>query len=179
MCSDAQLVERVRRGDLQAYAGLVARYEYAVRGSALGILRNYHAAEDTAQDAFVAAYQKLGGLRNGARFGPWLMRIVKRLALTRARAKPPPAAFGALAEPADPHRDGRLDDELERLLQLVQRLPEQERVVVVLHHFDARGVQQVADITGRPVGTVTKQLSRAYARLRHWLSKKETHYERQ
>lgn len=169
MCSDAQLVERVKAGDPQAYAGLVARYKYAVRGAALGILGNYHAAEDAAQDAFVAAYRNLGRLRDGSSFGPWLMQIVKRLASNYVRARRPLAPLDQLAEPADPCPDGQLDDRSEQLLRLVQRLPEKVRVVVMLHHFNGHGVQEVAQITGRPVGTVTKQLSRAYQRLRHWL----------
>jgi RNA polymerase sigma-70 factor (ECF subfamily) len=46
------------------------------------------------------------------------------------------------------------------------RLPDHERDVVTLHHLDGHSVQAVADLTGRPLGTVTKQLSRAYERLR-------------
>jgi DNA-directed RNA polymerase specialized sigma24 family protein len=42
-------------------------------------------------------------------------------------------------------------------------------VVVALRHFDGHSVQQIADVTDRPVGTVTKQLSRAHQRLRQWL----------
>ncbi|KPJ57820.1 MAG: hypothetical protein AMS16_00675 [Planctomycetes bacterium DG_58] len=52
------------------------------------------------------------------------------------------------------------------LLDRVMRLPEHERTVTMLHHFDGHSVQAVADMTGRPLGTVTKQLSRAYERLR-------------
>jgi len=51
------------------------------------------------------------------------------------------------------------------LLAAVMRLPERERQVVTLRYFDGHSVQAVAEITGRPLGTVTRQLSRAYARL--------------
>ena len=52
---------------------------------------------------------------------------------------------------------------------LIGRLPEQECVVVSLRHLDEMAVAEIARVTGRPVGTVTKQLSRAYARMRGWL----------
>lgn len=171
MQSDSELVEQVKAGDLQAFAELVARYEYAVRGMALAVLGNYHSAEDAAQDAFVAAYEKLGLLRDGSRFGPWLLKIAKRQALSRVKATRRPAALDQVAEPADPRIDAQLDAGSEQLLRLVQRLPEHERAVLVLRHFEGHDVRQIAEITGRPVGTVTKQLSRAYERLRHWLLK--------
>jgi RNA polymerase sigma-70 factor (ECF subfamily) len=54
-------------------------------------------------------------------------------------------------------------------LAAVVALPEAESQVVMLHYFDGHPVAAVAAILGRPVGTVTKQLSRAYARLRGML----------
>jgi len=56
--------------------------------------------------------------------------------------------------------------EKERLLNLISRLPDHERVLIGLRFFDGQSVAEIAQITARPVGTVTKQLSRAIARLR-------------
>ena len=61
--------------------------------------------------------------------------------------------------------------ENEHLLTLVGRLPDHERVLVGLRFFDGHSLAEVATITGRPLGTVTKQLSRAIARLRAWSEK--------
>ncbi len=55
MASDAELVTAARDGDREAFGELVRRYERAVRATALGVLGNYHAADDAAQEAFVAA----------------------------------------------------------------------------------------------------------------------------
>jgi RNA polymerase sigma-70 factor (ECF subfamily) len=74
-----------------------------------------------------------------------------------------------LAEPVDCRNNRPLSDESGLLLRLVCRLPQHERVVVALRHFDGHSVHEIADMTRRPVGTVTKQLSRAHQRLRHWL----------
>jgi RNA polymerase sigma-70 factor (ECF subfamily) len=69
-----------------------------------------------------------------------------------------------------PDRDNgpvtRLSADAEDLLAAVAGLPEHERLVVVLHYLDGRSVVEVAEVLGRPAGTVTKQLSRAIARLK-------------
>lgn len=61
---------------------------------------------------------------------------------------------------------GDVRSDAEDLLEAVARLPDHERVVVGLRYFDGHAVNDIAAITGRPVGTVTKQLSRAIKRLR-------------
>ena len=61
-------------------------------------------------------------------------------------------------------------DDFEDVVRVVGRLPEHEREVVMFHYLDGYSAREVADLTGRPVGTVTKQLSRAVRRLRRWHS---------
>jgi RNA polymerase sigma-70 factor (ECF subfamily) len=175
--TDEQLVERVRGGDDEAYAQLVRRYERLVRAAVQNLVRDLHAAEDAAQETFLAAFESLESLRQAARFGPWVLSIARNQAASAARKRVraevcvpdvPSIASGK------PSTNGRLSDRSERLLELVERLPEHERIVVGLRYFDGHSVEAVARISGRPVGTVTKQLSRAHARLEQWL-KQESH----
>jgi len=77
--------------------------------------------------------------------------------------------LGTVDPPAAPHRNGELDEASRALLAAVDRLPEQERVVVMLNYFSGQPVSAIAQMTGRPIGTVTVQLTRARARLRTWL----------
>lgn len=164
--SDASLVCRTLAGDQPAYAALVERYARTVYAAARAVLGDHHAAEYAAQDAFVLAYQKLRSLREPAVFGPWVLSVARRRAIriaqqTRATAPLPATVAAAAEQGSDPaHQD---------LLQRLMDLPEQEASVVMLRYFDGRSTGQIARITGRPVGTVTKQLSRAVARLRRWL----------
>ncbi len=62
--------------------------------------------------------------------------------------------------------NGRLSEASEQLLESVMTLPSQERRVVLLRYFEGHPVRDIAKMIGRPTGTVTKQLSRAHARLR-------------
>jgi RNA polymerase sigma-70 factor (ECF subfamily) len=58
----------------------------------------------------------------------------------------------------------------EDVIEQLGRLPEHERIAVVLRYVDGNSIQEIADATGRPTGTIKKQLSRALARLRKWLT---------
>ena len=76
--ADAELVKAALKGQRQAFAELVKRYERAVRAVAMNVLADSHAAEDVAQDCFVIAYQKLSELRKPEAFGYWLLKIARR-----------------------------------------------------------------------------------------------------
>src|SRR5688572_27111517 len=171
--SDAELIERVRRGELQAYGTLVERYERTVLAAVLGVLRDAHAAQDVVQDVFVACFTRLGSLRDPSRFGPWLLKSAEREAVhasrraKRMRITATPDDVDVSIEP----RESLLSDEREHLLQCVRSLPAHERLAVSLRYFEGRGVHDIARATGLAVGTITKQLSRALSRLRDQLNK--------
>jgi len=167
--SDAELVTLVKNGQIDAYGELVVRYERLVRAAAYHVVRERHAAEDVTQEAFIAAFEALGSLRDGARFGSWLLRIAKyrgaRAVRARRRSPALVADVASIAVSSSP-----LSELSAYLLELVERLPEHERLVVGLKTLQGYSVEEISEIAGRPVGTVTKQLSRAYERLRLWSS---------
>jgi RNA polymerase sigma factor (sigma-70 family) len=69
--------------------------------------------------------------------------------------------------------NGPFDEDKQRLLAAVLQLQKSEQQVVMLRYFDGHSVKDVAEIVGRSVGTVTKQLSRAYKSLRRLLERSE------
>ena len=169
MQSDAELVNAVLGGNKRAFEVLVKRYERPVRAVALDVLGDYHLATDVSQDAFVTAYENLDGLRKPVAFGSWLMKITRRCALDCVRRKRDGASLESVIPPPTHHPDGQLDEEKQWLLTAVMKLPESERQVIMLRYFGDNRVNHVAEILGRSVGTVTKQLSRAQKRLRKML----------
>ncbi|MBN2457457.1 MAG: sigma-70 family RNA polymerase sigma factor [Sedimentisphaerales bacterium] len=166
MRTDTELVNAVLDGENQAFAVLVERYERPVRAVAMSVLRRRQATDDIAQDAFIKAYENLPKLRKTEAFGPWLMKITSRFALEAAQQKPKEspleAATSAIGNPA-----GQLDEDNQKLLAAVVKLPRAEKQVIMLRYFGGNNVKDVADILGRGLGTVTKQLSRAHKRLRN------------
>jgi len=171
--TDAELVNAVLNGEKELFAELVRRYERPVRAVALDVLGDYHSATDISQDAFVRAYERLAGLRKPEAFGPWLMKITRRCALDSARRKPKETLLETKIAAAIENPDGRLDEDKQRLLAAVVKLPGAEKQVVMLRYFGDNSVNDVANLLGRSVGTVTKQLSRARVRLRKILERSE------
>jgi RNA polymerase sigma-70 factor (ECF subfamily) len=169
--SDRQLVHRVLTGDRQSFAALVERYQHAVFAVALKVLDNRQAAEDTAQDAFVAAYENLGQLSDANTFGPWLLVIARNQALRLARKRPRTVPLDGHDTPEQSFTDVPESDDMANVMTALDRLPPHEQHVLVLRYFQGHPVSAVAQITGRSVGTVTKQISRALARLREKLQR--------
>jgi RNA polymerase sigma-70 factor, ECF subfamily len=163
--TDEELVAKVLSGRRDAYRRLVVRHEQAVRAVCWSILRDHHAAEDASQNAFLAAYEKLGRLRRPEAFCAWVCRIAKHEAvgLSRRRRRGP-ASLDELPPVADKSTGGSdVDDELARA---IMSLPARQRTLVLMMYFERRTAAEIAHIQGCPVGTVTKLLSRARRRLR-------------
>jgi RNA polymerase sigma-70 factor (ECF subfamily) len=171
--ADCELIKAVLDGQKEAFAELVRRYERPVRAVAINILGDHHSVQDAVQDAFVASYQNLCMLRNRDSFGPWLMKITQRCALDWAKRRPKMAPLETNPAAATEKPNGQLDEESEGLLSAVVKLPEAERQVVMLRYFAEHNVKEVAEIAGRNIGTVTKQLSRAHKRLRKILKESQ------
>jgi RNA polymerase sigma factor (sigma-70 family) len=159
------LVAAAVAGQAHAFELLVKRYERTVRATATDVVKDRHLASDVAQEAFLKAYQGLAALRRPGAFGPWLMQIARRCALDAARRRRHQACLAQNMAGAASH-NGRLAADQQELLAAVMQLPVGQRQAVMLRYFGCHTVKEVADISGRSVGTVTKQLSRAHRRLR-------------
>ena len=169
MRTDAELVNAVLDGEKQAFASLVKRYELTVRTIALNVRGDFHSAADVTQDVFVKAYEQLWTLRKPEAFGSWIMKIAHRCALDSAQRKPKEAPLETNVATAIENPNHQLDEEKQKLLAAVVKLPKSEKQVVMLRYFGSHSVKDVAEIVGRSVGTVTKQISRAHKRLRRML----------
>jgi len=170
--SDAELVKAVLNGDKDAFGVLVKRYENPVRAAALDVVGHREKARDTAQEAFIKAYENLHSVRKGDAFGWWLLRITQRCALDSVRKEPRAGTIEACKIAAVENPDGHLEEDKQVLLAAVARLPDSEKEVVMLRYFAGHTVRDVAKVVGRSTGTVTKQLSRAHRRLRAILKEK-------
>lgn len=165
LTSTENLTSAAQRGDSVAFTELVRRYERAAWVVAWKVLREHHAALDATQNSFVEAYCNLSQLRSPSQFGVWLMRIAHREALHLARRRPRESSLENAASMTLP-MTAEATLEHDELVTAVAGLPEHERLVVVLRYFNGHSMDKVAQLVGRPVGTVTKQLSRAVARLK-------------
>jgi len=165
LTSTEELTSAAKNGNSGAFTELVRRYERAAWVVAWKVLREHHAALDATQNAFVEAYCNLSQLRSPSQFGVWLMRIAHREALRISRRPIREKTLDDAGQYALPASADVTPDH-DELVTAVANLPEHERLVVVLRYFSGHSMDEVAQLTGRPLGTVTKQLSRAIARLK-------------
>jgi RNA polymerase sigma factor (sigma-70 family) len=170
---EAELVERARRGDLDAWETIVRAYQGLAFRTAYVLTGNAADAEEAAQDGFVKAYRALGRFRRGAPLRPWLLRIVANEARNRRRSagRRERLALRAAVEnrPGDavPSPEAALlaGDERARLLEAVESLPEEQRLAVACRYFLELSEEETAAALGVRPGTVKSRLARALERL--------------
>ena len=176
---EATVVRAVLDGDVEAFRWLVDRELAGVVRAAARVLDDVHEAEDVAQEAFVIAYRALATWRGDGPFGAWLARIAIRLAVRRSARK---RAVAWVRPTGGPDADGELARIVDRALEpepaalrgeramAVRRalveLDEPYRETVALRFFGNRTLEEIATITGRPIGTVKTHLRRGLLRLR-------------
>jgi RNA polymerase sigma-70 factor, ECF subfamily len=178
--SDDVVVRSVLEGDRDAFRVLVDRESGAVVRACFRVLGDLAEAEDVAQDAFVTAYRSLGTWRADGPFGAWLSRIAVRLAirqLGRRRAVPWARVSHELgtdelvaALPAHPRTQPEQvalgAERAAATRRAVANLGEPYREVVALRFFGEHSLDEIAVLTGRPLGTVKTHLRRGLLRLR-------------
>ena len=169
MESDSELVRLTLDGRRDSFAVLVERYERSVLAVARSVLPEAEAAQDASQEAFMAAYTKLGSLKDGKLFGPWIIQIARRAAIRMARQKKRLIHCASDDQLSSLAARTSSDEMQESLLQAVMKVPDSERTILMLRHFEGLSIQEIVQVTGRPVGTITKLLSRAHHRLRNEL----------
>src|ERR1044071_5293681 len=99
--TDAELVRAVRHGDKRAFVEIVARHQAMVCGVALGILGDFAASEDAAQEAFLTAWRKFHDLREPERLRAWLAQIACNGSLGQLRRQRDHDPLGADESRAD------------------------------------------------------------------------------
>ena len=171
---DAALVAGVRRGSREAAAELARRYLRPARAVALSILHDVAGAEDASQDAFVYALERIDDCRHPARFGAWLMQIVRSRSHNQRRDGKSGRSVAledvdlASREPA-PDRNAERAQIRERLLSALRELPEDRAAVLLLHDLEGWTHREIADRMEMPAGTVRSHLHHARRRLRERL----------
>jgi RNA polymerase sigma-70 factor (ECF subfamily) len=167
---DRDLVEKARRGDVDAYNLLVSRWEKRVFNYVLRLVRNREDAMDLSQDVFLKAYQSLGKLEDSGRFAPWLFRIAHNESFSLLRRQKPRAEDVVEPRPAPPG-PGLLPMETQLAVNsALARLTEDQREAVVLKIYQGFKFEEMAEILSCPVSTVKSRLYTALDLLKDTLA---------
>ena len=165
------LVRRAKRGDQIALAELLDAHTAQAYHLALHILRNQADAEDAVQNASIKAFTNLGRFDELRPFSPWFLRIVTREALNLRRAEMTRFAFWRRQV-----KDEISEELVEQVIQVkadhrdlwraVNRLKDNDRIVLTLSYFMEMREGEVAQTLGIKLGAVKKRKHTALVRLR-------------
>ena len=182
---DAELAHRVGGGDTAAFEILMRRHNRTLFRTARAILRDDAEAEDALQEAYLQAYQAIGGWREEAKLSTWLARIVANEALMRLRKQARRAEIVPLQSSATLEGLNEIPDtdmnktpereaqrvEMRRLLEAqIDSLPDDYRAVFMLRAVEELSVEETSKVLGIPEATVRSRLFRARSLLREGLA---------
>lgn len=180
--SDAALVQRLLRSDVNAFEQLYDRHSRIVYSVVLRILRQVSTAEEVVQEVFLQVWRNSGQYdASRGPFIPWLLTLARNRALDHLRLKSerqrrleeqPDDHVGGLPQTVvDPHYEQALDEKrrAERVRSLIAALPSQQRRAIELAYFAGLSHSEIAAALKEPLGTVKSWIRNALLRLKEEL----------
>ena len=172
---DQKLVERVQRGDKNAFNLLVTKYQHKVANFVSRYVKNHSDVPDIVQEAFIKAYRALPNFRGDSAFYTWLYRIAVNCAknhLVAGGRKPPGSDIEvedaemydsgeALRENASPEKLLLTNEIKEVVFMTIEQLPEDLRTAINLRELEGLSYEEIATVMDCPVGTVRSRIFRA------------------
>lgn len=179
--TDEQLMEALDAGDDQALAELVERYQNDIFRFCLHYLKNVEIAKEMAQETFLRIYTARARFEVSRKFKPWMLCIARNLCLNELKRRKM-VQMETLEEYASSSREDTgeilrssddspyellLTQERHRyLLEVLDRLPEESREIVVLRYFQKLSAREIADIVDSTEGAVRTRLHRILKQMR-------------
>ncbi len=175
----AVLVERFQNGEPGVFDEIVDRYRRHVYGLAYHFTHNREDAYDISQEVFIKVFKSLGGLRNGSTFHAWLRQITVNTCIDHLRQRPDEQALDTFYQPGQGYDAGGYSEptdspvavgELRKMIRkAVAQLPDRQREVFTLRHYEDLSLKEMAQTLECPLGTVKANLFHATRRLRKLL----------
>jgi RNA polymerase sigma-70 factor (ECF subfamily) len=175
IAGDHQLVRAALLGENSAFGKIVERYWNMVVALALSKVSDAAEAEDIAQESFLKAYSQLANLRDPSRLAGWLSKItMQQCSNSLRRTLRGKRALGCRAtpiealdeQPAMAANPSLTQNQVHIVRQMVKRLPEKFRTMIVMRFVSDLSTVQIAEQLGKRPGTVRVRLHRAYKLLR-------------
>jgi RNA polymerase sigma-70 factor, ECF subfamily len=178
--SDAELLTRLQRGDREALAVLVRRWEAPLLRIAYRITGQMAEAEDVRQRVFLKLLEASGSVRRPEQFAAWIRRAAVNTALSALRrVKRREGLNRRLGEQRATADEAQLEDPLiadeqaRRLADALVQLEPEARALLSLRFDDDLTFAEIAAVLGEPASTIKSRLARAVSRLRGLLSKSD------
>lgn len=171
---DKDLVARAKKGDKAAFEGLVKMYSKYVYTTSFFILRDPHEAEDASQEVFVKVYLSIKGFRGLSSFKTWIRKLtvntcIDKLRL-RSKLKDRKVSLDKITEEYEVvftkfsqslEKSFFRQEAVKEVLKIVVNMEESYRLPLILRDLQDYSYREIADLTGKPIGTVKTNIHRA------------------
>lgn len=187
--SDAALLSAYIQGDNKAFETLVKRSKSKVYTTIYLIVKDRYIAEDLMQEAYIKAIDviKSGRYNEEGKFLPWILRIAHNMAIDHFRKdKRYPTivledgskVFNSFDFAEDSVEEQQMKaDQVENIREMIKKLPDEQREVLVMRHYEDLSFQEIADQTGVSINTALGRMRYALINLRKMLNKQEIAYD--
>ena len=173
--NDAELVDQILNGNINAFTFLVNRYQKLVVHITGRLIQRKDELEDVCQEVYLKVYQNLGKYRSECKLSTWIATIAYNTSINYLRKYKKSDSAGSdetaiLEKLADFKSDDYEKEDLYRYIrEQIELLPVQYRTVLTLYYLEEFSYQEIEQITSMPEGTVKNYLFRAKALLKEKL----------
>lgn len=173
---EQQLIKQVLAGQKQAYGHIIARYKNPLYATILRMTKEPQLAQDLVQEAFIKVYEQLGRYEASGSFQSWLYRVainhcLDELRKKRYQIKQEPIQETQSIEQAHPEVIYLKKERQRQLEELLSRLPEQERMIVLLRYNNELSYEEISHLLKISLGDVRNKLHRAKKKMRNEVRK--------
>ena len=176
--TDLELVGKAIAGREDGFEELVRRYQRPITGYVFRMLGDYDSALDVSQEVFIKVYNSLTKYSSEYKFSTWIYRIAHNAAIDHMRRNPavqqsletesPDGTYQIQLESPNPspEKDRERSEWRVEIDKVVRCLPAAYRELILLRHAQDLSYDEIADVTGLPLGTVKNRLFRAREMMR-------------
>ena len=168
---DRATVERIINGNIDDFALLVGKYQLRIINLCLRYTKNYHDAEEVAQESFIRAYKSLPNFRFDSKFYSWLHRIAVNCSLNYINSKEKTKEKETITENTGlidtrvsdecPDDHYNLEELSNRMSKIFESLPSELRDIVTMSDIEGLSYEEISHKINIPIGTVRSRLHRA------------------
>ena len=179
---DAQLIDEVGKGNQAAFDILYSKYNNKLYASLLAFTKSQELAEDLTQKTFIRVWKKIETFRGDSSLFTWIYRIAINLAKNEFSSKQAKNqgitdniddTYDLESSVSSPESHAIETESMQAVMDFIASLPSDLREAISLREFDGKSYEEIAQITGSPIGTVRSRIFRAREEILNFMKEEE------
>ena len=179
---DAQLIDEVGKGNQAAFNILFSKYNNKLYASLLAFTKSQELAEDLTQKTFIRVWKKIETFRGDSSLFTWIYRIAINLAKNEFSSKQAKNqgitdniedTYDLESSVSSPESHAIEAESMQAVMDFIASLPTDLREAISLREFDGKSYEEIAQITGSPIGTVRSRIFRAREEILNFMKEEE------